>query len=91
MLKVIGNWDVHLHQVVFAYNTAVQESTKYTYFQAIFSQMAHIPIDIYSSPNYDAAKNLQEFHQADQPSFSTETGKWQKDVGIIKTHTNCSS
>ena len=78
------NWDAHLDQVVFAYNTAVQESTKYTPFQAMFGRMARIPVDINSSPNYDAAEKLQEFHQADQPSFTTETGKWQKDADIIK-------
>ena len=53
------NWDAHLDQVVFAYNTAVQESTKYTPFQAMFGRMAHIPVDINSSPNYDAAEKLQ--------------------------------
>ena len=78
------NWDAHLDQVVFAYNTAVQESTKYTPFQAMFGRMARIPVDINSSPNYDAAEKLQEFLQADQPSFSTETAKWQKDADIIK-------
>ena len=72
------NWDVHLHQVVFAYNTAVQESTKYTPFQAMFGRMARIPVDINSAPNYDPAKKLQEFYQADQPSFSSEAAKWQK-------------
>ena len=78
------NWDAHLDQVVFAYNTAVQELTKYTPFQAMFGRMARIPIDINSCPNYDAAEKLQEFHQADQPSFSTETAKRQEDAEIIK-------
>ena len=78
------NWDVHLDQVVFAYNTAVQESTKYTPFQAMFGRMARIPVDINSAPNYDPAKKLQEFYQADQPSFSSEAAKWQKDADIIK-------
>ena len=45
------NWDAHLDQVVFAYNTAVQESTKYTPFQAMFGRMACIPVDINSSSN----------------------------------------
>ena len=78
------NWDAHLDQVVFAYNTAVQESTKYTPFQAMFGRMACIPVDINSSSNYDAAEKLQEFHKADQLSFSNETAKWQKDADIIK-------
>lgn len=78
------NWDAHLDQVVFAYNTAVQESTKYTPFQAMFGRMARIPVDINSSSNYDAAEKLQEFHQADQLSFSSENAKWQKDADIIK-------
>ena len=30
------NWDSHLVEVVFVYNTAVQESTKYTPFPAMF-------------------------------------------------------
>ena len=78
------NWDAHLDEVVFAYNTAVQESTKYTPFQAMFGRMARIPIDINSSPDYDAAEKLQEFKQADQPSVSTETAKRQEDAETIK-------
>ena len=78
------NWDVHLDQVVFAYNTAVQESTKYTPFQTMLGRMPRIPVDINSAPNYDPAKKLQEFYQADQPSFSSEAAKWQKDTDIIK-------
>ena len=50
----------------------------------MFDQMACIPVDINSLPNYDAAEKLQEFYQADQPSFSTEIDKWQKDAEIIK-------
>lgn len=88
LVKYVGNdrenWDAHLDQVVFAYNTAVQESTKYTPFQAMFGRMARIPVDINSCSNYDAAEKLQEFHQADQPSFSSETAKWQEDADIIK-------
>ena len=50
----------------------------------MFGRMARIPVDINSSPNYDAVEKLQEFCQADQPSFKTETGKWKKDADIIK-------
>ena len=55
-----------------------------TPFQAMFGRMACIPVDINSSPNYDAVEKLQEFLQADQPSFSAEAAKWQKDADIIK-------
>ena len=50
----------------------------------MFGRMARIPVDINSSSNYDAAEKLQEFHQADQPSFSNEIAKWLKDADIIK-------
>ena len=50
----------------------------------MFGRMARIPVDINSSPNYDAVEKLQEFLQADQPSFSAEAAKWQKDADIIK-------
>ena len=38
----------------------------------------------WTSTAHQTTMLLTEFHQADQPSFTTETGKWQKDADIIK-------
>ena len=38
-------WDETLQEVVYAYNTAVQESTKHTPFEAMFGRVARLPVD----------------------------------------------
>ena len=39
-------WDENIGEVVYSYNTAVQESTKHTPFELMFGQMAILPVDI---------------------------------------------
>ena len=59
--------DESLQEVVYAYNTAVQESTKHTPFEAMFGRVARLPVDFNAINNYDADVKLQEFMEADSP------------------------
>jgi len=47
--KFVGSdhatWDEKLDEIVYSYNTAVQESTKVSPFEAMFGRIAHLPID----------------------------------------------
>ena len=54
-------WDVKLAEVVYAYNTAVQESTKHTPFEAMFGRMARLPVDFNSAKQYDPDAALEEY------------------------------
>ena len=59
-------WDTKLAEVVYAYNTAVQESTKHTPFEAMFGRMARLPVDFNSSSHYDPDAVLEECCESDQ-------------------------
>ena len=41
------NWDQHLPKVLFAYRTAIHESTKFTPFHLIYGRSPTLPIDVY--------------------------------------------
>ena len=41
-----GDWDLHLNKFAYAYNSAIQESTKQTPFEMMFGRKPKIPIDI---------------------------------------------
>ena len=40
------SWDVNILEIVYAYNTSVQDSTSYSPFQAMYGRIARLPIDI---------------------------------------------
>ena len=58
-------WDESLQEVIYAYNTAVQESTKYTPFEAMFGRVARLPVDFNAASNYNPDDKIQEFVQAE--------------------------
>ena len=58
-------WDVHVQEVVYAYNTAVQESTKHTPFEAMFGRRGRLPVDFNADGNYDADKEIEDFVDAE--------------------------
>lgn len=72
IIKFVGGkkdeWDVKLPELVYAYNTAVQESSKFTPFEVMFGRMAKLPIDFNALELYDVQEKLQEF-QDDDESF----------------------
>ena len=55
-----------LGEVVYAYNTAMQESIKHTPFDAMFGRMAHPPVDFNSAKHYDPDAVLKEYCTTDQ-------------------------
>ena len=65
-------WDSNLKEIIYAYNTAVQESSRHTPFEAMFGRIARLPIDYNAMDSYDPEKQLPErSHQVQQsPSFS---------------------
>ena len=78
-------WDVQLQEVVYAYNTAVQESTKYTPFEAMFGRVARLPVDFNATSNYNADVKLQEFTDAEcQDSFVRATERQRTEQTIKK-------
>ena len=54
-------WDEKVFEVVYAYNTAVQESTKYTPFEAMFGHMAKLPVDLNLALDYDPNEKLLQY------------------------------
>ena len=54
-------WDTKLAEVVYAYNTAVQESTKHTPFEAMFGRMARLPVDFNSAKHFDPDVALEDY------------------------------
>ena len=67
-------WYAKLNEVVYAYNTAMQESTKHTPFEAMFGRVARLPIDFNTRSAYDAdAKQLEYQDAEDQDSFKLAT------------------
>ena len=57
------SWDEQLAEVVYAYNTAVQESTKRTPFEVMFGRKENLPIDFNAAATYDPDEKLTEFLQ----------------------------
>ena len=49
-----SRWDENLPEVVYAYNTAVQESSRHTPFEAMFGWQAKLPINFNTQEDYIA-------------------------------------
>ena len=77
-------WDQHLQEVVYAYNTAVQESTKHTPFEAMFGRTARLPIDFNADSCYDADEKVEEFMDAESMDSFECAAKRQKTEQVIK-------
>ena len=68
-------WDVKVSEVVYAYNTAVQTSTKHTPYKAMFGRMAGLPVDFNASSNYDANAKLKDVETDDSLECATKHQK----------------
>ena len=79
-------WDETLQEVVYAYNTAVQESTKHTPFEAMFGRVARLPVDFNATSNYDADEKLQEFIEAESQDTFEHPAKRTKTEEAIKAN-----
>ena len=79
-------WDESLQELVYAYNTAVQESTKHTPFEAVFGRVARLPVDFNAINNNEADVKLQEFMEADSPDIFERASKCRKTEEEIKAN-----
>ena len=77
-------WDAKLQEVVYAYNTAVQESTKHTPFEAMFGRVGRLPVDFNADPAYNAHVKLQEFQDAESPGSLECAEKRQRTEDAIR-------
>ena len=77
-------WDKNLLEVVYAYNTAVQDSSKFTPFEATFGRVARLPVDFITTTNYDADAKVKEFVDAADKKEQELASKRQKTEDAIK-------
>ena len=76
-------WDAKLSQIVYAYNTALQESTKHTPFEAMFEIVARLPIDFNVKSTYDVNVKQQEYLKAeDEDGFELATKRRKTEDAI---------
>ena len=79
-------WDENVGEVVYSYNTAVQESTKHTPFESMFGWMAILPVDINAVGNYYPDDMLKQFDEAKEPDEEESKAKRQKMEEIVKAN-----
>ena len=86
--KFVGSdhatWDEKLDEIVYSYNTAVQESTKFSPFEAMFGRIARLPIDFNASLNYDADEQLKQFCSSKDPEKMLKTLRKRKQLTPLK-------
>ena len=59
-----------LSEVVYANNTAIQESTKYSPFEAIFGRKAKLPVEFNSKDHYFPIRLVREYKEASEDSVT---------------------
>ena len=62
-----STWDVQISDIVYAYNTSIQDSTNYSPFQAMFGRIARLLIDINTDklePEAKLEKNISAYTPA---------------------------
>ena len=62
--------DEMLSEVVYAYNTAIQESTKYSPFEATFGRKAKLSVDFNSKEHYSPERLVREYEEASEDSLT---------------------
>ena len=77
-------WDKNLLEVVYAYNAAVQDSSKFTPFEAMFAGVARFPVDFIATTNYDADAKVKAFVDAADEKEQELDSKRQKTEDAIK-------
>ena len=56
------NWDLHLHLMMLAYRTSVQESTGCTPFELVFGREAPLPVDVmYGLPPQTSPTEVNQY------------------------------
>ena len=76
-------WDAKLGELVYAYNTSFQESTKHSPFEAMFGRVARLPIDC-NMDNIDANQKVEVHGEARSPDAKERAAKRQKISEAVK-------
>ena len=69
---------------MYGYNSAMQESSRYTPFEAMFGRLAKLPVDFNTSKNYDADEKLSNYLSRGNPSEFERVAKRQRTETKIK-------
>lgn len=79
-----ANWDQNLQEVVYVYNTAIQESTRHSPFEVMFGRQGRLPVDI--NMNSQLPEDiLEDLAMEETQSFTQLQVKWQ-DEAIVKSN-----
>ena len=62
------SWDEKLPEIVYSYNTAVQESSRHTPFEAMFGRQAKLPVDFNTEEEFDPDVKLEKELNSHIPS-----------------------
>ena len=81
-----NQWDEMLSEVVYAYNTAIQESTKYSPFEAMFGRKAKLPVDFNSKEHYSPEKLVREYEEASEDLLTEIQTKRSELEEVITTN-----
>ena len=79
-------WDEKLAEVVYSYNSAYQESSKHTPFEAMFGRVARLPVDINTDKQYDPDRMLQQTLASDEPDEEERSAKRRKTEADVKAN-----
>lgn len=78
-----GCWDEKLQEIVYAYNSAMQESSRYSPFEAMFSRLAKLPVDFNISTTYDAKDKLNEYLTSEKLREQINGARWKQKFMLI--------
>ncbi len=73
-------------EVVYSYNTAVQESSKHTPFEAMFGRVGRLPVDFSADKEFDADKKVHQFVTSDEPDEEERSAKCRKTEAQVKAN-----
>lgn len=79
------NWDQFLDTCIFAYNTSVQESTKYCPFELMFGRKATLPIDL-EFENRNALEEMKTATEFDSSEVETLFEKRKELIEAAKSN-----
>ena len=76
-------WDVKLGELVYAYNTSFQESSKHSPFEVMFRRAARLPVDC-NTDKVDANQKLEEYTNLRSPDAELMLKKEMQNDGRLK-------
>ena len=83
-----ATWDTHVLEVVYAYNTTVQKSTKHTPFEAMFGRRGCLPVDLNADKNYNADEKVEDSVGAESENSFQGIAKRRRMEKCIKDNIN---